>query len=43
MERKGWMTGSGKGGRKPRERKEWMDDLKWKRRKEFKRRKRKDE
>ncbi len=37
--RKGWMTQSGKGGRNARGWKERMDDPKWERRKEYKRRK----
>ncbi len=42
-ERKGWMTQNGeRGGRNARGGKERMDDLKWKRRKECKRRKGKD-
>ncbi len=38
-ERKGWMTRNGKGGRNARGGKERMDDPKWERRKECKRRK----
>jgi hypothetical protein len=39
IERKGWMTRSERGGRNSRGRKKRMDDRKWERRKECKRRK----
>ncbi len=41
-ERKGWMTQIGRGGRNARGGKERMDDPKWERRKESKKRKGKD-